>query len=125
MEQLDSMAPAAIRAAAAAVLALAAVGLSATNAAAVPAFADQTGMACQSCHVVGFGPQLTPFGREFKLQGYTLRTNDSSVPLSVMAVASYLRTAKAQNPPPTPASNPNDNWALDQVSLFFAGGFGN
>ncbi len=105
-------------------LAMAALAVSATNAAAVPAFAAQTGMPCQSCHIGGFGPQLTPFGREFKLQGYTLRTNDKSIPLSAMVVASYLRTQKAQIPPPTPDSHPNDNWALDQVSLFFAGGFG-
>ena len=103
--------------------AVAVLALSATNAAAVPAFAAQTGEPCQACHVGGFGPQLTPFGREFKLQGYTLRTNDKSIPLSAMVVASYLRTQKAQNPPPTPY-NANDNWALDQVSLFFAGGFG-
>ena len=108
----------------AAAFAFALIGLSATNAAAVPAFAAQTGEPCQACHVGGFGPQLTTFGREFKLQGFTLRTNDKSVPLSAMVVASYLRTQKAQNPPPTPQSNPNDNWALDQVSLFFAGGFG-
>ena len=42
------------------------------------------------------------FGREFKLQGYTLRTNDKSIPLSAMVVASYLHTQKPQNPPPTP-----------------------
>jgi hypothetical protein len=112
------------QAAAVAALALAVVGLTASEAAAVPAFGAQTGMPCQNCHVGGFGPQLTPFGREFKLQGYTLRTNDKSIPLSAMVVASYLRTQKAQNPPPTPDSHPNDNWALDQVSLFFAGGFG-
>src|SRR5471030_1504672 len=104
---------------AAGALGLAMFGLTATRAAAVPAFAVQTGMACQSCHVGGFGPQLTPFGREFKLQGYTLRTNDKAIPLSAMVVASYLRTQKAQNPPPTPDSHPNDNWALDQFSLFF------
>jgi hypothetical protein len=105
-------------------LALAVVGLSATQAGAVPAFAAQTGMPCQSCHVGGFGPQLTPFGREFKLQGYTLRTNPSNVPLSVMAVASYLNTAKPQIPPPADGFSSNDNWALDQISFFFAGGFG-
>ncbi len=112
------------RVAAVAALAFAVVGFSATNAAAVPAFAAQTGLPCQNCHVGGFGPQLTPFGREFKLQGYTLRTNDKSIPLSVMLVASYLHTQKAQNPPPTPDFGSNDNWALDQISLFFAGGFG-
>jgi mono/diheme cytochrome c family protein len=36
---------------------------------AVPAFAQQTGRNCAACHVGGFGPQLTPFGREFKLGG--------------------------------------------------------
>ena len=39
-------------------------------AAAVPSFARQTGMACAACHTVY--PELTPFGREFKLNGYVL-----------------------------------------------------
>ncbi|HWF77908.1 MAG TPA: hypothetical protein VN694_12110 [Caulobacteraceae bacterium] len=97
--------------------------LSATPAAAVPAFARQTGEPCQTCHVGGFGPQLTPFGRNFKMHGYTLRTDSFNVPLAAMAVASYLRTQKAQNPAP-PGGSPNNNWALDQFSLFFAAGFG-
>jgi hypothetical protein len=37
---------------------------------AVPAFARQTGEDCAACHT-SF-PELTPFGREFKLNGYTL-----------------------------------------------------
>lgn len=37
------------------------------NAEAVPAFARQTGLACVACHV-SF-PELTPFGRFFKLTG--------------------------------------------------------
>jgi hypothetical protein len=104
-------------------LALAMSGLMATRAAAVPAFAVQTGAPCASCHVGGFGPQLTPFGREFKMQGYTLRTVPFNMPFSAMAVASYVRTLKPQSPPPAGFSA-NDNVALDQVSLFFAGGFG-
>src|SRR5580658_3489323 len=39
---------------------------------ALPSFASQTGLPCTSCHVVGFGPALTAFGRQFKLNGYTL-----------------------------------------------------
>ncbi|MBV8593998.1 MAG: hypothetical protein JOZ27_06855 [Caulobacteraceae bacterium] len=93
-------------------------------AAAVPAFAVQTGEPCQACHVGGFGPQLTAFGREFKLQGYTLRAKNGAIPLSVMAVASYIRTAKAQDPPPAAGFGTNDNLALDQISLFLAGGLG-
>jgi hypothetical protein len=91
---------------------------------AVPAFAVQTGAPCQSCHVGGFGPQLTPFGRQFKLQGYTLRSNTFNIPLAAMAVASDTWTAKAQNPPPAPGYGGNGNLSLDQISLFVAGGFG-
>jgi len=40
------------------------------NSFAVPSYARQTGMPCSACHTVF--PQLTAFGREFKLSGYTL-----------------------------------------------------
>lgn len=106
-----------------AVLAVALVGMSAPQAAALPAFAAQTGLACQACHVGGFGPELTPTGREFKINGYTLRTKSFNVPFSAMVVASYIRTQQDQNPPPG-GYNPNDNFTLDQFSWFFAGGFG-
>ena len=106
----------------AAPLALTALGLAAAPAHAVPAFAVQTGQPCQACHVGGFGPQLTPFGREFKLRGYTQRSNTFNAPISAMAVASYVKTQKDQDP--TPGYKANDNTALDQVSLFFAGGLG-
>ncbi|HEY1415051.1 MAG TPA: hypothetical protein VGF42_04110 [Caulobacteraceae bacterium] len=91
---------------------------------AVPAFAAQTGQPCQTCHVGGFGPQLTPYGRNFKLNGYTQRDKGFTVPVSLMAIASYVRTAKAQNPAPAPGFSGNDNFALDQISLFVAGGLG-
>lgn len=91
-------------------------------AAAVPAFAEQTGRNCAACHVGGFGPELTQFGREFKLGGYTLRMH-GSVPLSAMAVASWTHTRKDQIPPPEHL-NANDNLVLDQASLFVAGGIG-
>ena len=112
------------RAARSGVLGLAALGLTATGAAAVPAFAIQTGQPCTACHVGGFGPQLTPFGRDFKIGGYTARTNTFNVPLSAMAVASYVRTAKDQPSPPAANFNVNNNVAVDQVSLFLAGGIG-
>ena len=89
---------------------------------AVPAFADQTTQPCKACHVGGFGPELTPFGREFKLGGYTLRARNS-VPLSAMAVASWTHTNKDQIPAPDNLSQ-NDNIVLDQASGFLAGGIG-
>lgn len=89
---------------------------------AVPAFSDQTGLACSACHVGGFGPQLTPLGREFKLNGYTMRAG-RSIPLSAMAIASFTHTRKDQNPAPEGLDS-NDNVAFDEGSLFLAGGVG-
>jgi hypothetical protein len=48
----------------------AAVVLPTQPATALPSFARQTGQPCASCHSAF--PQLTPFGRRFKLGGYTL-----------------------------------------------------
>jgi hypothetical protein len=107
----------------AAVLAFGIAALGAGSALAVPSFAIQTGHPCQSCHVGGFGPQLTPYGREFKLRGYTER-EAFSLPFSAMAVASYVRTQTKQPVPPADGYSTNDNTALDQVSLFIAGGLG-
>lgn len=110
---------------------------------AVPSFARQTGMACAACHTVF--PELTPFGREFKLNGYvidnikqikgitsenreTLALN-SVPPVSVMLQISYTHTGKA-----LPDSNPTGDPALasalakngdvlfpQQASIFYAG----
>ncbi|MBI1424286.1 MAG: hypothetical protein GC149_12520 [Gammaproteobacteria bacterium] len=44
--------------------------LASDEAYAIPSFARQTGMQCSACHTVF--PELTPFGRQFKLRGYTL-----------------------------------------------------
>ena len=89
---------------------------------AVPAFARQTHQPCTACHIGGFGPQLTPFGRQFKLMGYTLTVgNDTKVPLSLMVVETYTHTEKAQTSPPASNFNTNDNVELQQASLFVAG----
>ena len=92
-------------------------------AAAVPAFAQQTGRNCAACHVGGYGPQLTPFGREFKLGGYTLRLQ-KSIPVSAMAVASYVHTKRAQEEPPVEGAKRNNNTSFDEGSVFLAGGVG-
>jgi hypothetical protein len=94
------------------------------KAAAVPSFAEQTGLACTACHVGGFGPQLTPMGREFKLHGYTSRTKDFSLPFSMMGQASFVHTQADQPSPPADHYGVNDNASIDQISLFIAGGIG-
>lgn len=63
---------------------------------AIPVFARQTGMACAGCHAGGQFPELTPFGRQFKLTGYTLGTR-TELPISAMAVASMAKVANTGN----------------------------
>ncbi len=58
---------------------------------ALPAFARQTGQNCVACHAGGQFPELTSYGRLFKMTGYTIGTR--GVPLSVMAVASRSKTS--------------------------------
>jgi hypothetical protein len=85
---------------------------------AVPSFTRQTGAACADCHVGAFGPQLTPFGMSFKLNGYTQTNGEAGhVPISAMIQSSYekLKTAPADG-----SSQHTAEWA-QQASLFLAG----
>jgi hypothetical protein len=94
--------------------------LSGRPAGAVPLFARQTGQQCAACHN-GF-PELTPYGRLFKLNGYTFGGGQSSLPpISFMAVASFTNTQADQPGPAAPHYNANNNPALDVVSLFYGG----
>jgi hypothetical protein len=82
-------------------------------------------MRCQACHIGGLGPQLTVFGREFKLNGFTMRAGNAfTAPVSAMAVASFVNTAKDQATPPADHYDTNNNTTLDEASLFIAGGIG-
>ena len=100
-----------------------------TPASAVPSFAQQTGQPCQACHVGAFGPQLKPYGRDFKLYGYQSSDNKSrELAIAFMVQTSVTHTNSDQTPPPAPHFGDNDNFAVDQVSMFYAGraplGFG-
>jgi len=106
---------------------------------AVPSYSRQTGLACNSCHYTP--PELTPFGRKFKLEGYTFATkpeiNDDkgtdktkkdhnstlnlleAFPLSVVFDTSFSATKS-----PQPGTQ-NGNFEFPQaVSLFLAGAWG-
>jgi len=63
----------------------------AKNADAIPTFARQTGQNCVACHVGGQFPELTPYGRLFKLTGYT--TGARTLPFAVTTVASMSSVA--------------------------------
>ena len=95
---------------------------------ALPTFASQTGQPCTACHIGGFGPQLTPLGRAFKIGGYTQTGGDgwrSKIPLSVMMMGSLTSVAKAVPADQvTSGYKANNNFNLDQASLFIAGNLG-
>jgi hypothetical protein len=86
---------------------------------AVPAFAVQTGQPCAACHVGAFGPQLKPFGRDFKLHGYVGNDGkDHGLPLAMTSRASFTHTWEPQPGGAAPGLKPNDNLIVDAVSAY-------
>jgi len=62
------------------------------EASAVPAFARQTGMACNSCHFQHF-PTLNAFGRAFKAGGYTMVGGQSLIEGDFLSLPSTLNAS--------------------------------
>jgi hypothetical protein len=81
---------------------------------ALPSFARQTGQSCVACHAGGQYPELTPYGRLFKLTGYTIGER-TSLPLSAMMVGSYTKTSN------TVSNTPSVDFAKDAAALFQTG----
>jgi hypothetical protein len=94
--------------------------LLATSADAVPAFARQTGQNCVACHV-SF-PELTPYGRWFKLSGYTIGTRQA---IPIAGMAQVARTTVKNNDDGTGTGTlvtaRDSTFALNGASLFVAG----
>jgi hypothetical protein len=87
---------------------------------AVPAFARQTGQNCVACHAGGQFPELTPYGRMFKLTGYTIGAR--TIPVAIMGVtgiASVANTAKSDDP--RADFQKNGSPVIATGSLFLAG----
>lgn len=93
---------------------------------ALPSFARQTGMDCSACHTAF--PELTPFGRTFKLTGYTIsKTNKpyqiNPPPITAMLQGSYSRTNSNLPPGTAPTGyKGNDNINVPQQASVFYGG---
>ncbi len=96
----------------------------------LPSYARQTGMSCEACH--NSFPELTSFGRQFKLNGYTMTGMStiedksdsgevrlkllSTLPISAMAEASLTHLSKEQS------GTQNNNVDFpQQLSIFYAG----
>jgi hypothetical protein len=89
---------------------------------ALPSFAAQTGQPCAACHVGAFGPQLKPYGRDFKLHGYVASDGkDHGLPLSITTQTSFTHTREPQPGGAAPGFGPNDNLAVDELALYYAG----
>ena len=86
------------------------------NAYAVPSFARQTGQNCLACHAGGQFPELTSYGRLFKLTGYTM--GQRTVPLAMMAV---LTANKVKVNDPTQGKTQDGSLIFNTASLFLAG----
>ena len=100
---------------------------------ALPSFARQTGQPCATCHTAF--PQLTPYGRQFKLLGYTAggtRCGDVAssdqvsallqIPIAGMTVPSFTHLNKPLDPADTPKGfKTNDNTFVQESSLFYGG----
>lgn len=94
--------------------------LTPVEALAVPAFARQTGQNCVACHAGGQFPELTSYGRMFKLTGYTI--GERTVPLAVMGVASYSSVANtSKSDAPEADFQKHQSLLLSSGSLFIAG----
>jgi hypothetical protein len=87
---------------------------------ALPSFARQTGYECAVCHVAF--PELTPIGRLFKLKGYTTQGGDSPLPpIAGFLVPAFTHTERGQPGGIPPNFGANDNFAIQQASLFYGG----
>ena len=94
---------------------------SAGPAEALPSYARQTGQPCATCHTAF--PELTPYGRRFKIMGYTLGGGDwQGPPVAAMYMAGFTHTQSPLDPGTQPAGlRTNDNLVSQQVSGFVAG----
>ncbi len=100
------------------------IGFAISPAHAVPSYARQTGQNCIACHV-SF-PELTPYGRYFKLNGYTIGERQT-LPFAMMAQVGYTKTKDNQIDDGTgtgnavPLSTDDGKVKFTGASLFLAG----
>ncbi|HEX7645438.1 MAG TPA: cytochrome C [Burkholderiaceae bacterium] len=89
---------------------------------AIPIYARQTGQNCLACHAGGQFPELTPYGRMFKLTGYTMGSR-TEVPLAVMAAISGSSvSSKTPGTGDAYADFPQNGLAKFTTASLFAGG---
>jgi hypothetical protein len=75
---------------------------------------------CIACHTEF--PVLTDMGRQFKLSGYTMSAEQTNLPpIAVMLEPSFTQTQAGQPGGAAPGFGDNGNFAVTQLSVFYAG----
>jgi hypothetical protein len=101
-------------------LAMVFIGLLPGEASAIPLFNRQTGQNCVACHAGGQFPELTPYGRLFKMTGYTI--GERTTPVSAMAVLTYSKVSNtSKSADPSADFQKNGSLIFPTASLFLGG----
>ncbi|MFO1415498.1 MAG: hypothetical protein U1F10_16665 [Burkholderiales bacterium] len=94
---------------------------------ALPSFARQTGQQCAACHVGGDWPQLTPWGRIFKLTGYTAgsafvsKEGFDHVPVGVFGQLGVTWAKAPDDSQGNPVVTPNGAFRGEQFVGYYGG----
>lgn len=92
---------------------------------AVPSFARQTGMQCMACHTVF--PELTSFGRQFKLRGFTLgqgyfdTKEVEKLPIAAVLQVTQTNTSKVPEDTDIDALKRNKEPVAQAAGVYLAG----
>ena len=102
-------------------------GLAVESAQAVPSMGRQTGKQCGACHTIF--PELTPYGRQFKLEAFSASVKDGGgdsmfgkVPISIIAQVSRTETKSVSTDGATPEEFPRDRQTILQAAGVYYGG---
>jgi hypothetical protein len=109
------------------------LALASASSQAIPVFARQVEQNCVSCHVGGQYPELTAYGRYFKLSGFTqgvtqITKDGVGIPVA-MSIQAGMNTMQnngnqipgAAAPIGSPIDARNGDFAPDQVSIYTGG----
>jgi hypothetical protein len=94
---------------------------------ALPIFARQVQQPCAACHVGGQYPELTAYGRYFKLTGYTQGDSNAKtkegigLPIAMSIQAGQNTMANNKDSTGAPIDSRNDQFSPDQISLYTGG----
>jgi len=91
--------------------------LAVSPAEAVPSMERQMGVECATCHTVF--PELTPFGRQFKLRGFSMSApkSDDAPILSKIPVSASLQLSRTATKNTSTQGATNDNFPRDRETF--------